>query len=148
GGLSLELAAGLTVLPGLVAGAGLFVDGTSSPTLSNKGFGDATLDGSTLSMIGPMVDWYMRHELDGWHLQAALTLALLGVSRGTGVSGAAVGTDTGTGAGLIVGGGYEWPIDKSLAIGVLARLAFAGLSESVYKHGALTSSILCSVTWY
>ncbi len=147
-GASLDLAVGTTILPGLVLGGGLFVDATSRPTLSLKGMGDSTFDTSTLSVIAAMGDWYLRHELDGWHVQGALGLALLSYSRSSVTPGSSVGTNSGSGGALILGGGYEWPIDGDWAIGALGRFVFASVSEGVFSHGVFTTSVLASVTWY
>lgn len=149
GGLSGELAAGITLLPGLTVGGGVFFDATSSPTVSEQN-AESERASAMLWMIGPMADWYVRHELDGWHLQAALALALANYSRGdsvaTGGTGAATGD--GAGAGLLLGGGYEWTLSQEWAIGVLGRIAFASVSEDTFSHGIFAPSVLASLTWY
>jgi hypothetical protein len=147
-GGSLDLAAGITLLPGLAVGGGLFFDQTSKPTLSTSGSGDQTLGGGSLAMIGPMADWYVNHETDGWHLQGALTLALLSYSTGNGTTGSAVSVSSGTGLGVLVGGGYEWPLSDAWGLGVMGRFVFAGVSADSFTHGFVSPSVLGTLTWY
>jgi hypothetical protein len=148
-GASGELAAGITVKPGLALGGGLFFDWTSKPTLKAPGQGDLDLDSANLTMLGAMGDWYVHPETDGLHLQGALTLAVLSIARGAGVAqGVPVGAKTGSGVGLLLGAGYEWPVQDNWAIGVLGRLTFAGLSEDTRTHGFFALSVLGTATWY
>lgn len=149
-GLSGELAAGITLLPGLAVGGGVFFDATSGPVVSEAG-AESERDSATFWMIGPMADWYMRREMDGWHLQGALTLALASFEVGSSVAttgSTAAATGDGVGLGLLLGGGYEWPIGEQWAAGVLGRITLASVSEDAFTHGMVAPSILASLTWY
>jgi hypothetical protein len=146
-GASLDLALGMTMLPGFAVGGGLFFDGTSTPTRSSGG-ADTALSSGSLAMLGPMFDWYIDPELDGWHLQGALTLAFLDYTFDTTPGGSSVGLDTSTGVGLIAGFGYEWPFAQTWAVGAMGRLVVAGLAENDYTHGVFSPSVLATVTWY
>ncbi len=148
-GASGELAAGLTLMPGLAIGGGVFFDWTSKPTQKDKGMAAQDLDSANLTMIGPMGDWYLHPETDGLHFQAALTLAVLNVSRGTvTTTSSPIGTKTGTGAGLVAGGGYEWAVQDNWAVGVLGRITLAGVSEDSHNHGFFAISVLGTATWW
>jgi hypothetical protein len=151
-GVSGELTAGITVLPGFVVGGGLFFDWTSSPTISIERGGsefDTKLESANLTMLGAMADFYPSPERDGWHVQGALTLAVLDVSRGDGAAfGEPIGAETASGFGLLAGGGYEWPINDEWALGVIGRVTFASVSIDSITYGAFTPSVLATVTWY
>ncbi|HEX7481433.1 MAG TPA: hypothetical protein VF331_26760 [Polyangiales bacterium] len=75
-----ELAAGITVKPGLTVCGGLFFDWTSKPALKSPGQGSLDLESANLTMLGSMGDWYLRPETGGLHLQGALTLAVLSIA--------------------------------------------------------------------
>jgi hypothetical protein len=142
-GFSGEFSAGLTLMPGVVVGGGLFVDWTSAPSVET---GTATfdLDTANLTMFGPMIDWYLDPQVDGIHFQGALALATLSYSP----RGITAGIDNATGAALILGGGYEWPLTEAVAFGALGRVALASVADDPYSHGFFALSALCSLTWY
>ncbi len=148
-GAALDLAAGISLMPGFTVGGGLFLEWTSRPTLGQAGQKDITLSTANLTMLGPMVDWYLNPESDGWHLQGALNLAMLNIARGNlATSSNTLGLNTATGFALVLGGGYEWPVQQDWAIGVLGRMTFAGVSDSSISHGFFALSVLGTVTWY
>jgi hypothetical protein len=125
-GFAGDLAAGYGVLPGFVVGGALFLDWTSP---------------ANLTMFGAYVDWYIKRETAGWHIEGAVTVASLSV-RGE------LRRSSPSGIGLVLGGGYEWPIAGDWAIGVLGRLTIAGLTDDTNSHGFIAPSILASVTWF
>jgi hypothetical protein len=147
-GFALDLACGYAVLSGFVVGGAVYFDlsAPSRPTLSVSG-GSAKLASANLTSIGPFVDWYLNRETSGWHVQGALTLSLLSLSLEQ--HGSVTLTNrSATGIGLVIGGGYEWPIAGDWAVGVLARLVLAGLTADTTSHGFVSPSLLASVTWF
>jgi hypothetical protein len=145
-GFAGDLACGYAVLSGFVVGGAIYLDYTSRPTLS-IGNQSANLASANLTSIGPFVDWYLNRETSGFHLQGAITLSVLSLSLREG-SGLSITNRSATGIGLVVGGGYEWPIAGDWAIGVLARLTLAGLTADTTSHGFVSPSLLASVTWF
>jgi hypothetical protein len=125
-GFAGDLAAGYGVLPGFVVGGALFLDWTSP---------------ANLTQFGVFVDWYLNRETAGWHIEGALSVASLSV-RGE------LRRNSPSGLGLVLGGGYEWPIAGDWSIGVLGRLTLAGLTDDTNSHGFIAPSILASVTWF
>jgi hypothetical protein len=140
-GLALDLAWGYAVLPGFVVGGALYLDFASRATLSLNQQ-TYTLP-ANLTSIGPFADWYLNRENNGWHVQGALTLSILSLGQAPGLS-----SRTATGIGLVVGGGYEWPIAGDWSVGVLARLTLAGLTADTASHGYFAPSLLASVSWF
>jgi hypothetical protein len=96
---------------------------------------------ANLTMFGVFVDWYLKRETAGWHIEGALTVATLSV-RGE------LRRSSPSGIGLVLGGGYEWRIAGDWAIGVLGRFTIAGLTDDTNSHGFIAPSILASVTWF
>jgi hypothetical protein len=140
-GLALDLAWGYAVLPGFVVGGALYLDFAGRATLSANQQSH-TLP-ANLTSIGPFADWYLSRESNGWHIQGALTLSILSLGTAPGLS-----SRSATGIGLVVGGGYEWPIAGDWSVGVLARLTLAGLTADTASHGYLAPSLLATVSWF
>jgi len=144
-GLALDLACGYAVLPGFVVGGALFFDWTDRPTLSAADMDDVDLGAANLTMFGVFADWYLKRETAGWHIEGAVTVG------GLSLRGASLGPlrrSSPTGIGLVLGGGYEWPIAGDWSVGVLGRLTIAGLTNDTDSHGFIAPSILASVTWF
>lgn len=130
-GPGLELAFGGTPLPGLVIGGGSYGTFISSPTLSYAG--QSADGGSTsLSIIGPFVDWYPEPS-QGFHVLASAGVAY--VSYGSKGGGATV---SGTGLGLTGGVGYEIWVGDQWSLGAQFRMQYA--SPSIKSDG-MTSSV-------
>jgi hypothetical protein len=144
-GFAADLACGYAVLPGFVVGGALFLDWTTRPTLSVENLDDVDLGSANLTMFGVFADWYLKRETAGWHVEGALSLASLSI-RGTGLIGSL--RRGATGIGLVLGGGYEWPISGDWSFGVLGRLTIAGLTNDTDSHGFIAPSILASITWF
>lgn len=144
-GFAGEFAFGWTVMPGLVVGGALYSDLASSPTFKSENGGEADLGSAHLTMLGAMADWYLWPQESGFHLQGALTFAVVAVDYKN--AGFSVGRDA-SGIGAIIGAGYEWPIADEWAIGVLGRVSLASLSDDQRSHGVFAPSVLASLTWY
>jgi hypothetical protein len=120
-------------------------DLASSPTFKSENGAEAELGSTHLTMFGAMADWFLWPHESGFHLQGALTFAVVAVDyKNAGVS---VGRDA-SGIGAILGAGYEWPIADEWAIGVLGRLSLASLSDDQRSHGVFAPSVLAALTWY
>jgi hypothetical protein len=144
-GFAGEFAVGWTVLPGFVVGGALYSDLASSPTFKADNGTEADLGSAHLTMLGAMADWYVQPNLSGFHVQGALTFAVVAVDyKNAGVS---VGRDA-SGIGAILGVGYEWPIAAEWGLGVLGRLSLASLSDDQRSHGVFAPSALATLTWY
>jgi hypothetical protein len=144
-GFAGELAAGGTLFPGFVVGGALYSDLASSPTFKGNNGAEVEFGSAHLTMFGAMADWYLTPEESGFHLQAALTFAVVAVDyKAAGVS---VGRDA-SGIGAILGVGYEWPIADEIGIGVLGRVSLSSLSDDTRSHGIFAPSVLATLTWY
>ncbi len=144
-GFAGELAFGGTLFPGFVVGGGIYSDLASSPTFEGENGGDFDLGSAHLTMLGAFADWYLTPITHGFHVQAALTFAVLAVDYQT--AGVALGRDA-AGVGLMLGVGYEWPVAREWAVGALFRLSLASLSDELRSHGIFAPSLMATVTWY
>jgi hypothetical protein len=95
-------------------------------------------------MLTAFIDYYLAPRQDGWHLLGALGVASLSVSDPSG----SIGNGTAGGGALIAGGGYEWPLDREWAIGVLGRLTLAHLSNNTRGHNVFAPSVAFTAAWY
>ncbi|MET0385490.1 MAG: hypothetical protein ABW321_06010 [Polyangiales bacterium] len=143
-GLALDIAAGYAVLPGFVVGGGVFLDWTSSPTLSNEYDDEVTLGHANLTTIGPFLDWYLKRQTLGLHIQGGLGLGILSYAA----RGDAAGSGTATGISFMLGAGYEFRLAGAFALGVLLRVTAAALTEDSDAHGIFSPSLLMSFTWF
>ncbi|MDD9964745.1 MAG: hypothetical protein OXR73_00855 [Myxococcales bacterium] len=148
GGFALDLAAGITLLPGMAVGGALYWNYAPGGSVSQDSFPSMDLDALRLVMIGPMVDWYLRPRRDGLHLQGALVLAALSADRARVASGTAVGTDTAAGVAIVGGAGWEFALTRDLAWGAAGRITLGRLSEGTTAHTLLNLSAVGTITWY
>jgi hypothetical protein len=132
-----ELAFGGTPSPGVVIGGGIYGSTTPSPTLSADG-AEIKAGAIGVGVVGPFVDVYPNPQT-GFHLQAAMGLALLTASEGDpqqicfssggqtacGTGRAPADDYLGAGLGIVVGVGYEGWVGDQWSIGGLARLTYA-----------------------
>jgi hypothetical protein len=126
-----EVAVGGTPAPGLVLGGGLWFDGTGRhATHDLKVNGTPTqnlrFDGVDLGLVGPFVDYYINPRL-GFHVQAALGVAIVTVGRGD--DGPHSYDQTLGGLGFMLGTGYEWWVADQWSMGAIVRLLY-GTVES------------------
>lgn len=144
-GFAGELAFGWTLFDSFVLGGAIYSDLASSPTFKADNGSKTDLGSAHLTMLGVMADWYLQPHQSGFHLQAALTFAVIAVDyKNAGIS---VGRDA-SGIGAIFGAGWEWPIGRELGFGVLGRLSIASLSDDTRSHGVFAPSVLATLTWY
>ncbi len=125
-GVLTQLAFGGTVAPGLVIGGGIYGATIPTPEYSASVGGTSVDDegeAGSMSQIGPFIAYYFSPE-GGGHLFAAPVLSI--------VSGGEAKTypdvieeNSGTGAGLVLGGGYEFWVGEQWGIGVIGRLQYA-----------------------
>jgi hypothetical protein len=144
-GFAGELALGATLWPGFVLGGAIFSDLASSPTFESKAGTKAELSSAHLSMFGPMADWYFSPAENGFHVQAALTFAVVSIDYQS--AGVSIGRSA-SGIGAVIGAGYEWAVADEWAVGALARVSLAGLSDDSLSHGLFAPSLVATVTWY
>lgn len=122
-----QLAFGATVAPGLVVGGGIYGATIPSPTLlaeldqGNKVEDDT--EASSLSQIGPFVAYYFSPEI-GAHLFAAPALSVVSGGKAKTYPDEVPET-SGTGFGLVLGGGYEIWVAEQWSLGVIGRLQYA-----------------------
>jgi len=161
GAISAEAAVGGTIFPGLVVGGALFVHYLPGPSTTNASasggllsapVGDIDFDPTTLTVIGPFVDYYFLPG-SGLHAQASVGYGILslgqGNERGSGVL--AVHDQKGSGVSAVIGGGYEWWVSDSWGIGVLGQLMMGwgsgdDTTNHTWKHQLLIPGILVSAT--
>lgn len=141
-GGALHVGIGYTLLPGLAVGAGLFFGWASEPSAEVENM-QGTADSISMTLFGPMADWYLDPLRDGLHFQLALTFGSVH-PRG----GMLITPDPATGVALVVGGGYEWRISESWALGALARVVLGSMGRNDLTHQVFSPSVLANVTWY
>ncbi len=161
GAISTQAAIGGTILPGLIVGGTLFVHYLPGPSTTNASasggllsapVGDIDFDPTTLTVIGPFVDYYFNPR-SGLHAQASIGYGILslgqGNDRGSGVL--AVHDQKGSGVSAVLGGGYEWWVSDSWGVGVLGQLMMGwgsgdDTTNHTWTHRILIPGILVSAT--
>lgn len=131
------------LLDGLVIGGGFdFVWGLT-PTVHVE---DADYDVSTanLTLVLAFADYYLAPERHGWHLTGGLALAFFSLSE----TNAVIGSEDATGGGIVLGGGYDWPLAREWAVGALGRLILARADQDTGSHNLLAFSVLAAVNWF
>jgi hypothetical protein len=141
---ALELAVGYAVQPGLALAALFAVEWATVNEIEVEG--SSVNDGQVgvLSMFGGMIDWYLNPAA-GWHLQGAIVLTHMAVS---GDENNTLPDHTPTGGGFLLGGGYEWPLQDDIAIGVLGRFTATQLKGDNFTHNVIALSALFSATMF
>jgi hypothetical protein len=137
------------VLPGFVVGGGLFLDWISSPSFSlsrNNTTVEGSLTHARLTSFGPFVDWYLKRQTLGLHVQGGFGVGLLSV-QGEGSNSARV-AGSASGITFFLGAGYEWRIAGAFAVGALLRATGAVLGNDTEAHGLFSPSLLVSFTWF
>jgi hypothetical protein len=155
--VAFALAAGGTLTNGPSLGGAIF--GARIPSPSYAANSVSVSGGSALfSAIGPFVDWYFDPH-GGLHGQVGAGFAAIAAEKGSPqkVNGTTLtypGADqSGTGAALLMGLGYDWWISDQSSLGALAHVQY--VSGSVKADGdttstdvkALMTSIEISVTY-
>src|SRR5262249_4462989 len=110
------------------------VDGVSQPTDIRIG---------TLGMVGPFLDWYVKPD-KGFHLMWALCGARITLEDQSGN----VKSNAPIGGGGGFGIGYERSLGGKPALGIMARLAGAALTDSIIvRHNVYGASLLGTFTF-
>jgi Autotransporter beta-domain len=134
-GLTVDLYLGLTPTPGLRIGG--FLSGTNVFSPSVSGGEGGALSGVTVTLyqLGPYVDWYPSASA-GFHVLGGVALAGLSSNNGqTNADGSSSTTNNGFGIGLDVGVGYDWWVNDTINLGVLARFTYAHTSVTTSATG-------------
>ena len=143
-GLALDTALliGGSPKPGLVIGGALTNDYVPSPKAEMDN-NSATLEDVNLYLVGfgPFVDFY-PDPTSGLHFQAMLGVGALEASY----QGDAGGSDP-TGLFMSLGGGYDFWVGDSTAIGVMGRLAYAPLKLNDVKYNTVSPALLATFTF-
>lgn len=148
-----ELALGGAVLPGVVLGVGTY--NAIVPSLTVTAGGEDYESNGALESIGPFVDLY-PNAMQGFHLQAAITYAVIAVSESKSKTRAVFNGETydyvsssvpaddysGGGFGLMAGIGYEWWVGEQWGVGILARLQYASATLKPAANGPEVSASL------
>jgi hypothetical protein len=142
--LAAQVGVGYDVANGLVVGGALLVDWSLAPSAHAGSGASSDIKSANLSMLAVFLDYFFEPRQDGWHVLAALGAAAFGLSDTT----ATVGNNTSHGGALIAGGGYEWPLDRQWALGVLGRIVLAQLAEDPHHHTIIAPSVACTAAWY
>jgi hypothetical protein len=148
-----ELALGGTLAPGWVIGGGIYAADLLASTYRGKSTPPAELDPGlrSVALLAAFAD-HAFERLPELHIQFGLGLATL-TPR---VFGDAVTNRSdylALGAGLMLGGGYEFPVSESWRIGVLARTTICVLggrdeARTRWLHVVTTSpGLLLSLTY-
>jgi hypothetical protein len=158
---STQLGIGGSISPGFVVGGTILFNHMPSPSATNaKSTGvlgttpitDIDFDPTTLTVIGPFVDYYFDPR-GGLHAQAAIGYGLLSLGQGSdrGTGNRRVQDQSGSGFAAVIGGGYEWWVSSSWGLGVLGQLMFGlGSGEDstghTWKHRVLVPGLFLSAT--
>jgi hypothetical protein len=134
---------GYDVDQGVVVGGGLLFDWGLAPKV-HIGSSSPDLNSANLTMLTAFLDYYFAPRQDGWHLLGGLAIGSLTVSDPS----ATIGNKTAGGGALIAGGGYEWPVDREWAMGVLGRLVLGRMSQSSRSHTIFAPSVAFTAAWY
>jgi hypothetical protein len=161
GAFSTQVGVGGSIAPGLVVGGTLLfhympspsaTDAQSHNALGTTPIADIDFDPTTLTVIGPFVDYYFD-PASGLHAQAALGYGLLSLGQGStrGTGNRSVESQSGSGFAAVIGGGYEWWVSSSWGVGVLGQLMFAvGSGEDsagyTWRHRVLVPGLFVSAT--
>jgi hypothetical protein len=147
---SFHVAIGGTVDPGLVVGATLH---SITPfQLRVREDGDTHSTGTTdIALLGAFVDWYFKPE-KGFHLQGAIGPSFATLKG----NGRYFADDdfSGTGAGMMVGFGYEAFVSKDWSLGGLAQLQIGGVrlkgddTDEKFDLGYAAPSLLFNATFH
>jgi hypothetical protein len=124
-GVLTQLAIGGTVAPGLVIGGGLYGASIPSPEYSAEVGGvsfDDEGEASAVSQIGPFVAYYFSPG-SGGHLFGAPVFSVVTGGEAKEYS-SEIPETSGTGFGLVLGGGYEFWVGEQWSIGVIGRLQY------------------------
>jgi len=161
GAVSGEFAVGGSIKPGFVVGGAVFVSHMPAPsatnaeskgTLGTMAIPPIDFDASTLTVIGPFVDYYFDPS-GGLHAQASAGYGILSLGQGfeRGSGNRAVQDQTGHGFAFVLGGGYEWWVSSSWGVGVLGQLMI-GLGSGddstghTWRHHAFVPGLYASAT--
>jgi hypothetical protein len=136
-----QIAVGYDVDQGLVLGGALVFDWSLSPKVASS---SVQLDTANLSLLMAFVDYYLEPRRDGWHLLGGLGFGTYSLSD----TSATVGNENAGGLGIMAGGGYEWPIDREWAIGVLGRVVLAAMNQDTGHHVVFAPSVSFTAAWY
>jgi tetratricopeptide (TPR) repeat protein len=126
---------------GIVIGGALAFDWSLSPKVANS---SVELKAANLSLLMAFIDYYLEPRRDGWHLLGGLGFGSYSLSDDS----ATVGSENAGGIGVLAGGGYEWPVDREWALGVLGRLVLAGMNQDTGHHVVLAPSVAFTAAWY
>lgn len=138
-----HLAVGYDLSDGIVLGGGLIFEWGIAPSASN-GSSSKSIRTANLTLFTAFIDYYLQPRENGWHLLGGLGVGSLSLSDTTG----SVEPTAATAGGLILGGGYEWPLDSEWALGVLGRLTLARAGQDTATHGIGVLSVAFTGAWY
>jgi hypothetical protein len=138
-----ELGIGYDIHDGVVIGGGVTFDWGLAPSAK---IGDVSndIDTANLTLVMAFVDYYLSPREHGWHLLGGLGYGGLALSD----KSTTVGVENGSGGGLILGGGCEWPIDTEWAIGGMFKVVLARMSTDTAEHAIFAPSAVATATWY
>ena len=141
--LSGELGVGYDINEGVVIGGGLSIDWGLAPS-AKIGNTPRDIDAANLTLVMAFVDYYLSPRVHGWHLLGGLGFGGLALSD----KSATVGVENGTGGGIVLGGGCEWPLDGDWAIGGMLKVVLARMSTDTATHSIFAPSLVATATWY
>jgi hypothetical protein len=135
---------GGAIVPGLILGAGLIADYSST-------WRRETIDGTRypngaqlIWSIGAFADYYVDAKRGGIHVQAFIGRGVLDNVGGVPDS------DPPTGLTVMVGGGYDVWITPSISVGGLIRLTYGSYDccyDPVSTYSTYAPSLLGTLTW-
>ena len=140
---SFQLAVTYGLLPRFALGVLGAVEAVQSPKIVIGGATDTSVSVGTLGFLGVVADWRLHPGPTGWHFEGALGGARITIKDSAGV----VSSNSPSGGGLALAGGYDWALGPSWQLGVLGRLIAVSLSDA-NTHSVQTVSGLLSVGYH
>ena len=136
-----ELALGYEIDQGLVIGGAIVFDWSLGAGVNST---DVNIKTANMTLAMAIIDYYLQPRQDGWHLTGGLGFGWYSLSD----TSATIGSKDAGGLGIMGGGGYEWPIDREWAVGVLGRIVLAGMNQDTGHHVVFVPSVAAAATWY
>lgn len=143
GALGFHAVAGYGLSSSLILGVGVLLDSGLAPQVDVAGV-KSDIDSAGIFSAHALVDYYLSPRDNGWHVMGGLGFATFRVSD----SGAVIGTRDASGGAVLLAGGYEWPFGQQWAIGALARVLLARMTDDDRTHIVFAPNIAFTGIWY
>jgi hypothetical protein len=139
--VAFQLSVGLAVSEGFFLGGGIFTDTVTDPKVTFEGSGThSDVKAGTLVLAGFYANYFFG---DNWHAFGAVG----GANMRTKDEAGDVDEDSASGAGVVIGGGYDAWVADDWMLGGAARMTAAGLWGDFVSHEVTSFSLLLVGTY-